>query len=333
MNKSMLCAASRAALIAAGVAALQLVTPYAGAQGQDFPNKPIKLVITFSPGGTADILSRQLAATMSASMGQPIVVESRPGAAGNIASSYVVKSPKDGYTLLFGTMASHALNVSIYKNMPYDVLRDLEPISLVARFGVALVINPKLPVHTVRELVSYGKSKPGGLRYASAGSGSSQHLGAEWFKAIAGVEMLHVPYKGDAPGLVDVMAGEVDLQFPILTAALALVKAGKLRALAVGSPKRSPLLPEVPTFVESGYPEFVYTSWVCLFGPAGLPKDVLQILNREAVKALNNPELQSRIISSGAEPISSTPEDLRAFIKAEIDKWAPIVKRAGATAD
>ena len=333
MNNSMLCAASRAALIAWGLAALQLAVPIAGAQAQDYPNKPIKLVITFSPGGTADILSRQLAATMSASMGQAIVVESRPGAAGNIASSYVVKSPKDGYTLLFGTMASHALNVSIYKNMPYDVLRDLEPISMVAKFTVALVINPRLPVHTVRELVSYAKSRPGGLRYASAGSGSSQHLGAEWFKAIAGMEMLHVPYKGDGPGLVDVMAGEVDLQFPILTAALSFVKAGRLRALAVGSPRRSPLLPEVPTFVESGYPEFVYPSWVCLFGPAGLPKDVLQILNREAVKALNNPDLQQRIISSGAEPVSSTPEELRAFLKAEIDKWAPIVKRAGAIAD
>jgi len=297
-----------------------------------YPAKPVKVVAPFPPGGAADIVSRQLAAALSSSLGQPVVVENRPGASGNIAGDYVAKSPKDGLTLLLATSASQGINVALFKTMPYDVIRDLQPISMVGTLTTVLVVNSQLPAKTAKELVDLARTKPGGLKYASAGPGSGAHLVAEWFSNVAGIRMLHVPYKGDGPGTVALLAGEVDLQFALVTATLPQIKAGKLRPLAVATGTRSAQLPDVPTLGESGY-HVLHQTWVALMAPSGTPRAVIDLLNREVGKALSQPELQARMRAGGTEPLASSPEELGAAIRAEIAKWIPIVKMSGATVD
>ena len=321
----------RVVLILVALAALH-VAPATAQAPEPFPAKPIRIVAPFPPGGAADIVSRQLAAAMSSSLGQPVLVENRPGASGNIAGDFVAKSPKDGYTLLLATSASQGINVALFKTMPYDVVRDLQPISMVGTLTTVLAVNAQLPAKSVGELVELAKSKPGELRYASAGPGSGAHLVAEWFASANGIRMLHVPYKGDGPGTVALLAGEVDLQFALVTATLPQIKAGKLRALAVATPKRSALLPEIPTLTESGF-QIIHQTWVALMAPAGVPRDVVLLLNKEVAKALNQPDLRGRMSAGGTEPVTSSPEELAAIVKAEIAKWVPIVKLSGAVVD
>jgi tripartite-type tricarboxylate transporter receptor subunit TctC len=297
-----------------------------------YPAKPIKIVAPFPPGGAADIVSRQLAAALSSSLGQPVVVENRPGASGNIAGDYVAKSQKDGHTLLLATSASQGINVALFKTMPYDVVRDLQPISMVGTLTTVLVVNSQLPAMTAKELVELARTRPGGLKYASAGPGSGAHLVAEWFSNVAGIRMLHVPYKGDGPGTVALLAGEVDLQFALVTATLPQIKAGKLRPLAVATGTRSAQLPDVPTLGEAGYP-VLHQTWVALMAPSGTPRAVIDLLNREVIKALSQPDLRARMSAGGTEPLTSSPEELAAAIRAEIAKWTPIVKLSGATVE
>jgi len=297
-----------------------------------FPTKSIRIIAPFPPGGAADIVSRQLAAALSASLGQPVLVENRPGASGNIAGDYVAKSPKDGHTLLLATSASQGINVALFKTMPYDVVRDLQPISMVGTLTTVLVVNSQLPVKTAKDLVDLAKAKPGELKYASAGPGSGAHLVAEWFANVAGIRMLHVPYKGDGPGTLALLATEVDLQFALITATLPQIKAGKLRPLAVATGTRSAQLPDVPTLGESGYP-VLHQTWVALMAPSGIPREVVDLLNREVVKALGQPDLRARMSAGGTEPAASSPEELAAAIRAEIAKWGPIVKMSGASAE
>ncbi|MBC7804281.1 MAG: tripartite tricarboxylate transporter substrate binding protein [Candidatus Parcubacteria bacterium] len=298
-----------------------------------YPVKPVKLVSPFPPGGSADFISRLLAAQFTAATGQSYVVEGKVGAGGNIGSDFVAKAPKDGYTLLLGNMASQAINVSLYKNMPYDNLRDFAPISMVASLSPVLVVNPNTSAKTVNELFALAKAKPGTLKYGSAGYGNSSHVAMEWLRDLTGTQLVHVPYKGEGPAAADVLGGQIDMQIALMPTVIGHIRSGKLRAVAVGSVARSALLPDVPTIAESGFPQFSYTSWVCLLAPAGTPRDVIQVMNRETRKVVESADFRERLQNTGADPVASSPEELGAFMKAEIEKWGVLVKKIGATMD
>src|SRR5438552_13835540 len=268
MKRNMIRGLQRAAL-----AALRTVC-VSGASAQTYPTRPIRLVVPFPAGGTTDILAREVGQRLSMTLGQPVVIDNRPGAAGNIGADLVAKSAPDGYTLLMGTVGTHAINASLYAKMPYDHVKDFAPIILVAGVPNVLVVNPSLPVNSVQELIAYAKANPGKLNFASSGPGTSIHLSGELFKVMAGVQMTHVPYKGSAPALQDLLGGQVQLMFDNLPPSLPHIKAGKLRALAVTSVARSPALPDVPTIAESGLPGFEASSWFGILVPAGTPSAI-----------------------------------------------------------
>ena len=303
------------------------------AQAQNWPSKPIRLVVPFPPGGTTNVVARLLGQELSKSLDQPVVIDNRPGAAGNIGADSVAKSPPDGHTLLMGTVGTHAINASLYKKMPYDTVRDFAPVMLVAAVPNILVVHPSLPVHSVKELIAYAAANPGKLNFASSGSGSSIHLSGELFKTMAGVNMTHVPYKSSAPPLTDLIGGQVQLMFDNLPSALPHVKSGKLKALAVTSAKRSPILPDLPTIAESGLPGFETSSWFGVLAPAGTSKEIIAKLNFDIVRLLRSPDMQERFLQHGAEPLGIPAEEFAAHIKAEMAKWAKVVKESGATAD
>jgi tripartite-type tricarboxylate transporter receptor subunit TctC len=298
-----------------------------------YPAKPIRLVVPFPAGGTTDILARAVAQKLTESMGQPVVVDNRAGAGGNIGADLVAKSPPDGYTLLMGTVGTHAINASLYAKMPYDHVRDFAPVILVAGVPNVLVVTPGLPVKSVQELIAYGKANPGKLNFASSGNGTSIHLSAELFKTMTGVQMAHVPYKGSAPALVDLAGGQVQLMFDNLPSALALIKGGKLKALAVTSLQRSAALPDVPTVAESGLPGFEASSWFGLLAPAGTPKDIIAKLNSEVAKWLATPEAKEKLAAQGAIPAGLPPEEFARHIATETVKWQKVVKDSGAKVD
>ena len=298
-----------------------------------YPSKPIRLVVPFPAGGTTDILARAVAQRLTETMGQPVVVDNRAGAGGNIGADMVAKAPPDGYTLLMGTVGTHAINASLYAKMPYDHVRDFAPVILVAGVPNVLVVNPALPVNSVQELIAYGKANPGKLNFASSGNGTSIHLAAELFKTMTGVQMAHVPYKGSAPALVDLAGGQVQLMFDNLPSSLALIKAGKLKALAVTSAQRSAALPDVPTVAESGLAGFEASSWFGLLAPAGTPKDIIAKLNGEVTKWLATPEAKEKLAAQGAIPAGRSPDDFMRHIAAETVKWQKVVKDSGAKVD
>jgi tripartite-type tricarboxylate transporter receptor subunit TctC len=298
-----------------------------------YPSKPIRIVVPFPAGGTTDILARAVAQKLTESMGQPVVVDNRAGAGGNIGADLVAKSPADGYTLLMGTVGTHAINASLYAKMPYDHVRDFAPIILVAGVPNVLVINPALPVNSVQELIAYGKANPGKLNFASSGNGTSIHLAGELFKTMTGVQMAHVPYKGSAPALVDLAGGQVELMFDNLPSSLAMIKGGKLKALAVTSAQRSAALPDVPTVAESGLAGFEASSWFGLLAPAGTPKDIIAKLNGEVAKWLATPEAREKLAAQGAIPAGRSPDDFMRHIAAETVKWQKVVKESGAKVD
>ncbi|WP_245178379.1 tripartite tricarboxylate transporter substrate binding protein [Cupriavidus sp. AcVe19-1a] len=304
------------------------------AQAQDkWPSRPITWVVPFAAGGSTDIVARTIGQEVSRALGQPVVVENRPGAAGAVGAGYVARAKADGYTLFGGTISTHAINASLYKNLSYDPVKDFEPVSLVGYVPNVLMVNAELPVSNVQELIAYAKKK-NGLSFASSGAGTSTHLAGELFADLIHVPMTHVPYKGSPQAVQDVAAGLVPFLFDQLTAGEAMIKAGKLRALAVTSPKRSALLPKVPTMAEAGVSGFEMVSWQALYAPHGTPKDIVQRLNAEVVRALKQPAVQQRLSQQlGMEIVGSTPAELAALMDKEIPRWAALVKKSGAKAE
>ena len=300
---------------------------------QQWPSKPIKWVVPFAPGGTTDILARTIGEKLSVTLGQPIIVDNKPGAGGGVGADQVAKSPADGYTIMGGTISTHAINASLYSNLPYDPVRDFAPITLIVRVPNMLVVNPELPAKDVRELIALLKASPGKYSFASSGNGTSQHLSGELFKTMTGVEMQHIPYRGSPPALADVVGGQVAMTFDNITTAWPLVKGGKLRALAVTTAKRSPIAPDVPTLAESGLPGYEIGSWQGVFAPAGVSTEIVKRLNTEIVRIINAPDVRQKLVDMGAEPAPNTPEEFAAMVKAEVTKWADVVRKSGAKVD
>jgi tripartite-type tricarboxylate transporter receptor subunit TctC len=318
---------------AVAVAALAAFASLALAQAP-YPSRPIRIVVPFPAGGTTDILARAVAVKLTETTGQPAVVDNRPGAGGNIGAELVAKSAPDGYTFLMGTVGTHAINPSLYAKMPYDHVKDFAPVILVAGVPNVLVINPSLPVNSVQELIAYIKANPGKVNFASSGSGTSIHLSGELFKTMTGTQITHVPYKGSAPALQDLVGGQVQIMFDNLPSSLALIKGGKLKALAVTSLERSSALPDVPTVAESGLPGFEASSWFGLLAPAGTPKEAIAKINGEVAKWLATPEAKEKLASQGAIAASGlTPDDFAKHIATETTKWNKVVKESGAKVD
>jgi tripartite-type tricarboxylate transporter receptor subunit TctC len=303
------------------------------ADAQSYPAKPIRIVVPFPAGGPLDVTARAIGQKLSEAWGQPVVIDNRPGAGGNIGADLVAKSAPDGYTILEGALSTHAVNVSLYGKMPYDPLKDFAPITLVATTPNVLVVNPGLPVHSVTELVAYAKAHPGALSFGSGSNGSAGHLAGELFKMEAGVDMVHVPYKGAAPALQGLLAGDTQLMFDNLASSTPQLKAGRLTALAVTTARRTALMPELPTLAESGLPGFDITTWWGFLAPAGTPKEIVAKWNAEVVRILSTAEMKAFFAQQGAEPAPTTPDQFAELIRSEIPKYAKIVKASGAKVD
>lgn len=312
------------------VAALGLAAGTAFAQQAAWPTKPIRIVVTFTPGGAPDTLARILAEKW-ASLGQPITVDNKPGAGGNIGADFVAKSAPDGHTLVVGTVGTHAINAALYTNMPYHPQKDFTPVIFLASTPNLLVVNNSVPAKTTSELVALAKKEP--LTFGSSGSGTSIHLSGELFNTMAGVKMQHIPYKGRAAAIPDLLGGRITMIFDNMPSALPLVKSGELRAIAVTSAQRSPAAPNIPTLAESGLPGFDASSWFALFAPAGLPRDVQLKINAEAARVLAMPDVKEKLATLGLDAAPGTPEQLGAFVQTEMVKWAKVVKESGAKAD
>jgi tripartite-type tricarboxylate transporter receptor subunit TctC len=316
------------------LSALALTLACASASAEGYPDRPIRLVVPYPPGGPLDITARAIGQKLTEAWKQPVVVDNRAGAGGNIGADLVAKSAPDGYTLLMGAVATHAINPSLYSKIPYDPIRDFAPVALVAQVPNILVVNPAVPATTVRELIDLARAKPDYLNFASGSTGSTGHLAGELFKTVAGVHMVHIPYKGAAPAMADLLAGQVQVMFDNLASALPNVKAGRLRALAVTTLARSPAVPDLPTIAESGLPGFDLTTWFGLLVPAGTPPEIVAKLNAEIVRALNSKDMRERLEKMGAEPpANNTPEHFAAFIRSEATRYAKVVKDSGARVD
>lgn len=320
-------------MIANLFAVLALAAISAASSAQGFPNKPIRLIVAFSAGGPTDVLARAIGQKLSETLGQQVAIDNRPGAGGNIGSEIVAKAPPDGYTLVMGIVGTHAINASLYRKMPYDAVKDFAPVILTASATITLVAHPSVPAKSIKELIVLAKSKPRQLNFASPGSGTPQHLAGELFKTMAGVDIVHIPYRGAAPAVIDLLGGQVSLAFVSLPAALPHVKAGKLTALGISASKRSAVAPDVPTIAESGLPGYEAENWYGVLAPAGTPREIVNKLNSEIVKVLRMPEVKERLHSQGFDTLSSTPEEFAAYIKSEIVKWAKVVKDSGAKVD
>ena len=300
---------------------------------QSYPSKPIRLVVPFPAGGSLDVVARAIGQKLTEAWGQPVVIDNRPGAGGNIGADLVAKSAPDGYTILEGALSTHAVNVSLYAKMPYDPIKDFAPITLVAVTPNVLVLNASYPVNSVPELLAYARANPGKLSFGSGSNGSAGHLAGELFKTEAGVDMVHIPYKGGAPALQALLAGDTQLMFDNLANSAAQLKAGKLKALAVTTAKRSSLMPDLPTLSETGLPGFDIYTWWGFMAPAGTPKEIVAKWNAEVARILNSPEMKAFFAQQGAEPAPDSPEQFAALIRSEISKYAKIVKQSGAKVD
>ena len=297
-----------------------------------WPSKAVSYIVPFTPGGSTDVIGRTLCEKLQAALGQPFVVDNKPGAAGAVGAGYVAKAKPDGYTLFGGTISTHAINASLYKNLPYDPVKDFEPISLVAMLPNVLLVSPSLGVNTVQELVALLKKDPSKRTFASSGAGTSTHLAGELLADLIGVPLTHVPYKGTPPAMMDVSSGLVPFMFDQMTAAVSLVQAGKLKAIAVTTARRMALAPQIPTMIESGVPSFEMASWQAVYAPKGTPKPIVQKLNSEIRKILAMPDVKEKLGTTlGMEIVASTPEELAAHMAREIPRWAELVKKSGAT--
>jgi len=313
-------------------AAIALAVPGL-ASGQAYPAKPIHFIVPYPAGGPLDTVARLLGQKVSESVRQPVIVENRPGAGGNIGADLVAKSPPDGYTILMGAVATHAINPTLYAHIPYDPVKDFAPVTQVASTPNVLVVNPSLPVASVKEFIAYAKAHPDALNFGSGSTGSAGHLAGELFKAMAGVRMVHVPYKGAGPAMQDLIGGRIQLMFDNLASSLAQMRAGRVKALAVTTAKRSSLAPELPTIAESGLPGFDISTWFGVFAPGGTPRDVVERLHAEFVKALADPAVRETMLKLGAEPVGNTPAEFAAYIQSEARKYAEVIKASGARVD
>ncbi|MDB5798757.1 MAG: transporter [Paucimonas sp.] len=317
--------------LAAGITAIT-AAPAALAQDK-WPSRPITYVVPFAPGGTTDILARILAPRLSTALGTPVVIENKAGAGGNVGSDFVARAAPDGYTILGGTISSHAINVSLYAKMPYDPVKNFQPISLVGTLPNVLVVHANSPYRSVADVVAAARAKPDAVSFASSGNGTSQHLSGELFKTMAGVNMLHVPFKGSAPATQALLGEQVTLVFENVLAAIPLIQGGKFRALAVTSSTRAALLPDVPTLSEAGLKGYEIVSWQAVFAPAGVAQPIVQRLATEVAKIINEPDVKARLIALGVEPSGMGPAELGAFQKAEVQKWANLIKSANIKAE
>jgi tripartite-type tricarboxylate transporter receptor subunit TctC len=317
-------------LTAIGMTAIALSAVSASAQ--TYPNKPIKIVVPFAAGGTTDLLARAVGAELQKSLGQSVIVDNRPGAGGNIAAEFVANAPPDGYTLLFPS-ASIAIAQSYYRKLQYNAVNDLAPVALASSMPNLLCVNPSLPVKSVRELIELAKSRPGEILYSSSGTGSSDHMATELFSYMAGVKMVHVPYKGGPQALSDVIAGQVVMIITGLPAALPQVRAGKVRAIGVTTARRTPVAPEIPTVAEAGVPGYEHTLWNAMFAPVKTPAAVVSRISEDLARVVRLPDVQERFNTLGIEPVGSSPQQFDRFFRAEVEKWAKVVKATGIQAD
>ncbi|HEV8519354.1 MAG TPA: tripartite tricarboxylate transporter substrate binding protein [Burkholderiales bacterium] len=306
--------------------------PAIAADAQSYPSKPIRIIVPFPPGGISDVMSRVFGQKFTDAWNQPVIVENRAGAGGNIGTEIVAKSPPDGYTLVMGSIGTHAVNVSLFSKLPYDPVRDFAPVALVIEADGLLVLHPSVPVKTVKDLIALARARPGQLVYASAGNGTAAHLAGELFKSMAKIDLVHIPYKGNVPAISDLVGGQTSMLFATLPTVLPLAKAGKLHALAVTGAQRNATVPDVPTMADT-LPGFEVTNWIALFAPAGTPGDIVAKLNAEIMRIMRLPDVQSRLVNEGAKFTPNTPSEFAAFVKAEITKWGKVIKDSGARVD
>lgn len=323
---------SLAPIALTALTSLALATPLVATAEPAYPLKPVKIVVGYAAGGSADAAARLLANQLSVRMKQPFVVENRPGAASSIAASGVARSAPDGYTLFLGSNAN-AINATLYKKLPFDIRKDFAPVALVTSFPNVMVVNPSMPVKTVGEFIAYAKAHPGAVNFASSGIGSSTHLSAEMFKSMAGIKMEHIQYKGSAPALTDLMAGQVQVMFDNAPSVLPFIRSGKLRAIAVTSAQPQPFAPQLPTIAGAGLPGFEVKSWYGLFAPADTPPAVVQALNQQVNAALQDRSMRDQLATLGASPEGGTPEAMRRHVEQEVTKWAAVIRQSGATAE
>ena len=312
------------------LAALALATlPLCGRTQGSYPSRPVKLLVGVPPGGTTDLVARVVGDQLARQLGQPIVIENRGGAGGNIAAEAAAKSAADGHTLFLGPVGTMTINPFVYAKMPFDTQRDFVAISQLTSLPIVMVVHPGVPAKNLREFIAYARARPGQASFASGGNGTQTHLAGEMLKSMTGIDMLHVPYKGTSPAMVDLLAGRVTAMFDQIATALPHIRSGKLVAIGVTTARRAPVAPEIPTLAESGAPGFDATTWHGLFAPAGTPREIISRLNAEVVKALGNAELIERFKANGVDPISSSPEQFAAMVQAELDRWRDAVKAAG----
>jgi tripartite-type tricarboxylate transporter receptor subunit TctC len=313
-------------------AALAAMVAAAPAQGQSYPTKPIRIVAPSTPGDAPDVIARLVADKLSAALGQQVVVDNKPGAGGVVGSESVAKSPPDGYTLIMGNAGSHGINAAVYSKLPYDIQRDFAPVSQVAIAPNVMVINPSVPANSVAEFIAYAKSQPGKLSYASGGNGSSAHMSMELFKAMAGIDVQHIPYKGSSPALTDLIGGQVAVFIGNMPPTVPHIKAGKLRALAVTTKSRSALMPELPTIADT-LPGYETVAWFGVLAPAGTPPEIVNRLSVEIGRIARSPEMREKLVAMGAEPVGGTPEEFKAVIDRDIAKWKPLAQKVGIKVD
>jgi tripartite-type tricarboxylate transporter receptor subunit TctC len=298
-----------------------------------YPAKPIKFVVPYPPGGPLDTVARLTGQKLGERLGQPVIVENKPGAGGNLGADAVAKSAPDGYTILMGAVATHAINPALYKKMPYDAEKDFQPVTLLVSTPNVLVVNPSVKANTVKEFIELAKAEPNKMNFGSGSNGSAGHLAGELFKSMAAVEIIHVPYKGGAPAMTDLLAGQIQLMFDNLANSMPNIKSGKLRALAVTTAKRSSFAPDLPTIAESGLAGFDISTWFGIFVPAGTPKEIVSKLNEEFNRAIRSADIKEKLDAMGAEAVGTTPEAFATYIKTEAAKYAEVIKKSGAQVD
>ena len=320
------------ALALAATLAFSVLAPQSGF-AQAYPSKPVRLIVPYAPGGATDIIARAAAIELSKTLGQPVTVDNRPGAGGNLGSEMAAKSAPDGYTMVMSASSLHGITPFLYTKLNYDPNKDLVPVIVFASFANVLVLNPGVKANSVKELIALARAQPGKLTCASSGSGSTIHMSCEMFKHMLGLDITHIPYKGSGPAVTDLMGGQVDMMFDNIPSAISHIRSGKLRALATTGPKRAVALPELPTIIDSGVPGYESTAWFGLAMPAGTPKEIIARMNAEGQKAAKAPEFIKRMVDLGYEIVGGTPEQMAAMIQDEIRRWGPIVKASGAKVD